>query len=58
MARDDTGRYGLTAPGEAALAAAAEHVNAFRRGAAAGVTPEEYATTVRVLQRMAANLDT
>ncbi|NRQ30746.1 winged helix-turn-helix transcriptional regulator [Nonomuraea sp. NN258] len=46
----------LTPAGRAAHEAISDRVRAFRWKAAEGLTPEEYATTVDVLRRMAANL--
>ncbi|TMR23208.1 MarR family transcriptional regulator [Nonomuraea turkmeniaca] len=46
----------ITEAGRAAHVEIAERVGRFRRQAGAGVTPEEYRTTVDVLRRMADNL--
>jgi hypothetical protein len=52
------GRYGLTSAGEAAHARLAARVEATRRRALDGVTPDEYQVTVRTLRRMSENLAT
>jgi DNA-binding MarR family transcriptional regulator len=51
------GRYALTAAGSATRAKLAEQVDATRRRLVDGVTREEYRATVKLLQRMTANLE-
>ena len=55
--RGGDGRYRLTASGRAAHAALLDRINAGRRRILDGLTPEEYRATVRVLRRMAENLE-
>ncbi len=57
IARGSDGRYALTPRGEAAHAAAAERVRGLRGRMSDGLTAEEYQATVRVLRRMAENLE-
>ena len=57
IARGNDGRYTLTPHGAAAHAAAAERTRAIRRLTLDGLTEPEYHTTVRVLRRMAENLE-
>ncbi len=57
IARGSDGRYTLTPHGMVAHAAVAERTRAIRRLALDGLTEPEYRTTVRVLRRMAENLD-
>jgi hypothetical protein len=55
--RGGDGRYRLTASGRAAHAALLDRINVSRRRILDGLTPEEYQATVRVLRRMAGNLE-
>jgi hypothetical protein len=57
LAVNDGGRYALTAAGTATRAKIAEQVDLTRRRLVDGVTREEYLATVKVLQRMTANLE-
>jgi DNA-binding MarR family transcriptional regulator len=57
MVVNDGGRYTLTAAGKATWAKLAEQVDITRRRLVDGVTQEEYLATVKVLQRMTANLE-
>ncbi|MFF9426967.1 MarR family winged helix-turn-helix transcriptional regulator [Streptomyces sp. NPDC014746] len=54
--RPTPGRLALTPDGTARLAEVTEHVRAFRARSVEGITPEEYGTAVRVLERMIENL--
>jgi hypothetical protein len=54
--RDAENRYALSPEGDAARAALLERVKELRIAIADGVTPEQYATTIDTLRRMAANL--
>jgi DNA-binding MarR family transcriptional regulator len=53
----DRGRYALTAAGQATRSAIAGKVDLTRRRLVDGVAREEYLATVRVLQRMTANIE-
>ncbi|MFI2738633.1 MarR family winged helix-turn-helix transcriptional regulator [Streptomyces sp. NPDC018711] len=55
--RPAPGRLTLTPDGAARLAEVADHVKAFRTRSVDGITPEEYGTAVRVLERMIGNLE-
>jgi DNA-binding MarR family transcriptional regulator len=57
VAQGGDGRYALTPAGQDGHAAVAERVDAVRRRAADGLTREEYQMAVRVLARMADNLE-
>ena len=57
LTQDDTGRYTLTPAGRAGHAAVQEKVHSIRSTFLAGLTEEDYYGTVRVLQRMAENLE-
>ncbi|MGW3202605.1 MarR family winged helix-turn-helix transcriptional regulator [Streptomyces sp. NPDC001135] len=50
-------RLTLTQDGRRRLAAVAERVDAFRGQCTTGISPDEYRTAVRVLERMAANAE-
>lgn len=52
----DGGGYVLTDDGREHVAALAERVQGFRERIAEGITADEYATTLAVLQRVATNL--
>jgi hypothetical protein len=54
---NDGGRYALTDAGKATRAKIAEQVGVTRRRLVDGVAREEYLATVKVLQRMVANLE-
>ena len=54
--RDAEDRHALSPEGDAERAALLERVKELRMAIAHGVTPEQYATTIDTLQRMAANL--
>ncbi|MFE7599905.1 MarR family winged helix-turn-helix transcriptional regulator [Streptomyces sp. NPDC057494] len=54
--RPAPGQLALTPDGTARLAEVADHVKAFRTRSVDGITPEEYGTAVRVLERMIENL--
>ncbi|SDZ15219.1 hypothetical protein SAMN05444365_10645 [Micromonospora pattaloongensis] len=56
-ARYDGGTFSLTEQGRAAHRAAAERVGETRRLLLRGLTPEQYAETVRLLSVMAGNLE-
>nr|WP_161561787.1 hypothetical protein [Streptomyces antimycoticus] len=53
----DRGPYSLTPPGADGHAAVAERVGATRRRLMDGLADDQYLETVRVLSRMAANLE-
>ncbi|WP_369143959.1 MarR family winged helix-turn-helix transcriptional regulator [Streptomyces sp. R44] len=55
--RPAAGQLALTPDGATRLAEVAEHVTAFRTRSVDGITPEEYGTVIRVLERMIQNLD-
>jgi DNA-binding MarR family transcriptional regulator len=57
IARGGDGRYTLTPRGEATHAAVREQVQAIRGRMIEGLTEQEYHATVRVLRRMAENLE-
>jgi len=58
LTRDEAGRYALTAPGRTGHAAVEEKLNqVFRSTFLAGLTQDDYYGTMRVLQRMAENLE-
>ncbi|MFF0478600.1 MarR family winged helix-turn-helix transcriptional regulator [Streptomyces sp. NPDC004284] len=57
VSRPAPGRLALTPDGAARLAEVADHVRAFRTRSVDGITPEEYGTAVRVLERMIENLE-
>ncbi|WP_017239035.1 MarR family winged helix-turn-helix transcriptional regulator [Streptomyces sp. SS] len=50
-------RLALTPDGSRRLAEVASHVAAFRTRSVDGITPDEYRTAVRVLERMIENLE-
>lgn len=58
LTRDDAGRYALTAAGQAGQAAVDDKLNElFRSTFLSGLTQDDYYGTMRVLQRMAENLE-
>jgi len=57
LTQDDTGRYALTPAGQAGHAAVEQKVRGIRCTLVAGLTEQDYRDTVRVLQRMAENLE-
>jgi hypothetical protein len=57
LTQDDTGRYTLTPAGQAGHAAVEEKVHGIRSTLLTGLTEQDYRETVRVLQRMAENLE-
>src|SRR5215475_12371622 len=57
LTRDDTGRYALTPAGRAGHAAVEQKVHGIRSALLVGLTEQDYRETVRVLQRMAENLE-
>jgi hypothetical protein len=57
LTRDDSGRYALTAAGEAGHAALEKRVQGIRFASVAGLTEQDYNATVHVLQQMAENLE-
>ncbi len=57
VTRDASGRYALTASGESAYGRVAKEVEGIRAAIADGLTQEEYEATLRVLRRMAENLE-
>jgi len=57
LTRDDTGRYALTPAGQAGHAAVEQKVHGIRSALLVGLTEQDYRETVRVLQRMAENLE-
>jgi DNA-binding IclR family transcriptional regulator len=57
LTQDGAGRYSLTPAGQAGHAAVEEKVRGIRSTLLTGLTEEDYFGTVRVLQRMAENLE-
>jgi len=57
LTQDDTGRYTLTPAGQAGHTAVQEKVHGIRSTFVTGLTEEDYYGAVRVLQRMAENLE-
>ena len=57
LTQDDTGRYALTPAGQAGHAAVEQQVRGIRSTLVTGLTEQDYRDTVRVLQRMAENLE-
>jgi hypothetical protein len=57
LVANDQGRYALTVVGKGTRARIVEQVDVTRRRLIDGVTHEEYLATVKVLQRMTANLE-
>ncbi|CAM5547512.1 MarR family winged helix-turn-helix transcriptional regulator [Streptomyces tanashiensis] len=57
VSRPAPGRLALTPEGSRRLTEVATHVAAFRTRSVEGITPEEYGTAVRVLERMIENLE-
>ena len=57
LTQDDTGRYALTPAGQAGHAAVEQKVHGIRSTFLTGLTEQDYRGTVRVLQRMAENLE-
>ena len=57
LTRDDAGRYTLTPAGQAGHAAVEKKVHGIRSTFLTGLTEEDYRGTVRVLQRMAENME-
>jgi DNA-binding MarR family transcriptional regulator len=58
LTRDEVGRYALTAAGKTGHAAVEEKLDElFRSTFLAGLTPDDYYGTMRILQRMAENLE-
>jgi len=58
VTRDEAGRYALTAAGQAGHAAIDEKLNElFRSAFLDGLTQDDYYGTMRILQRMAGNLE-
>jgi DNA-binding MarR family transcriptional regulator len=58
LTRDEAGRYALTAAGQAGHAAVDEKLNElFRSTFLDGLTQDDYYGTMRILQRMAENLE-
>src|SRR5262245_32389810 len=57
LTQDDAGRYSLTPAGLAGHAAVEEKVRGIRAAFLTGLTEEDYLGTLRVLQRIAANLE-
>ena len=58
LTRDEAGRYALTPAGRAGHAAVEERLNeVFRSTFLAGLTQDDYLGTMRILQRMAENLE-
>ncbi|MEV4754276.1 MarR family winged helix-turn-helix transcriptional regulator [Micromonospora sp. NPDC049559] len=56
--RPAPGRLALSSEGVAHLAVVAKRVDTFRDLSMSGITPDEYRTTVHVLERMSRNLET
>ncbi|MEU3315733.1 MarR family winged helix-turn-helix transcriptional regulator [Streptomyces sp. NPDC006662] len=56
--RPGPGRLDLTRDGRQRLARVAERVDAFRQLSTTGISPDEYRTAVRVLERMTHNIET
>ena len=57
LTQDNTGRYALTPAGQAGHAAVEQKVHGIRSTFLTGLTEQDYRGTVRVLQRMAENLE-
>jgi DNA-binding IclR family transcriptional regulator len=57
LTQDDAGRYSLTPAGLAGHATVEEKVRGIRAAFLTGLTEEDYFGTLRVLQRMATNLE-
>jgi hypothetical protein len=57
LTQDDTGRYMLTSAGQAGRATVEQKVHGIRCTFLTGLTEQDYRGTVRVLQRMAENLE-
>ncbi|MEU6314168.1 MarR family winged helix-turn-helix transcriptional regulator [Streptomyces sp. NPDC047014] len=57
LSADDTGRLGLTGPGEAARLRLRALVTEMRAVVHQGISDEEYASTLKVLRRMIANVE-
>ena len=57
LTQDDAGRYTLTPAGQAGHAAVETKVHGIRSTFLTGLTEQDYRGTVRVLQRMAGNLE-
>src|SRR5215831_7696737 len=57
LTRDDAGRYRLTPSGQAGHAGLSENVHRIRATLVTGLTKQDYLATVRVLERMAENLE-
>ena len=57
LTQDNTGRYALTPVGQAGHAAVEQKVHGIRSTFLTGLTEQDYRGTVRVLQRMAENLE-
>jgi len=57
LTQDDTGRYALTPAGQAGHTAVEQKVRGIRSTLVTGLTEQDYRDTVRVLQRMAENLE-
>jgi DNA-binding MarR family transcriptional regulator len=57
LTQDDTGRYALTPAGLAGHAAVQKKVHGIRSTLLTGLTEQDYHGTVRILQRMAENLE-
>ena len=57
LTQDDSGRYRLTPAGQAGHAAVEEKVRGIRATFLTGLTEEDYFGALRVLQRMAENLE-
>jgi len=57
LTQDDTGRYALTPAGQAGHVAVQEKVHGIRSTFLTGLTEQDYRGTVRILQRMAENLE-
>src|SRR5215470_3206191 len=57
LTQDETGRYLLTPAGQAGHATVQEKVRGIRATLITGLTEEDYAGTLRILQRMAENLE-
>ena len=57
LTQDDSGRYWLTPAGQAGHAAVEEKVRGIRATFLTGLTEEDYFGTLRVLQRIAGNLE-
>jgi hypothetical protein len=57
LTQDETGCYSLTPAGQAGHATVQEKVRGIRATLITGLTEEDYAGTLRILQRMAENLE-